>query len=459
MAVHNPSNLYTFGAVELNSQPSVNIYAQHLQRKQAREEALDAYEMNRINRMNEQGVRDIDRPGLDAKVIDMKTYYKANKDKIRKGGTPEAYNYEKMFRDTLGGVSKSKNATARAETFNKIRLERQKLGRNTPEDWFNEYTQHEDTPIWDEKFSELDLPKFMSQNQVKYDPKKTIDLFKDIKRTPGAARFENIPGDKFNRMKYVDEEFDIGARQTIAARAHDLYDSNDGFAMSVQEDFNNPVTRGRLEKDFFNAFGTQPQSMSDYAAAKVFQELQPTVTGKPQKVELWQEKQDYLQKFKQSNIRLGLFLRGVSPNTPFDLSSYTVTDDGQYDITQPLKGVALNRTKQGTSLYSNKVLYNPQTQVFTYFDPVEKVAVQKPFVQFIQDVKTNNPGIDVKFIETMQNPVGTRTPKNQQSGNKPQGITYNYQSHDYTEQEITEAAKAVGLSKEAYIKKYGIKQK
>ena len=142
--------MYNAGAERVSSQPSVNIYAQHLQRKQAREEALDAYEMNRMNRMNEQGVRDIDRPGLDAKVLDMKTFYQANKDRIRKGGTPEAYNYEKMFRDTLGGISKSKNATARAETFNKIRLERQKLGRNTPEDWFNEYTQHEDTPIWDE---------------------------------------------------------------------------------------------------------------------------------------------------------------------------------------------------------------------------------------------------------------------------------------------------------------------
>jgi len=214
----------------------------------------------------------------------MKAYYQANKDKIRKGGTPEAYNYEKMFRDTLAGVSKSKTATAKAETFNKIRLERQKLGRNTPEDWFNEYTQHEDTPIWDEKFTDLDLPKYMSQNTVKYDPKKTIDLFKDIKRTPGTARYEPVPGDKFSSLEYIDETFDKDSKITIAARANDLYDTNDGFAMEVQQDFNNPVKRGEYEKLFTEEFGTQPQSMNDYATAKVLQQLQPKITSKPRRI-------------------------------------------------------------------------------------------------------------------------------------------------------------------------------
>ena len=418
--------MYSAGAVEVNSQPGINFYAQMLQRKQAREEALDNYEMNRINRMNEQGVRDIDRPGLDQKVLDMKTFYQANKDKIRKGGTPEAYNYEKMFRDTLGGVSKSKNATARAETFNKIRLERQKLGRNTPEDWFNEYTQHEDTPIWDEKFQDLDLASKMQQNTVKYDPKKTIDLFKDMKRTPGSPRYEAIPGDKFSRMEFIDEAFDQNAKESIAARAQDLYDANDGFADAVQQDFNNPVRRGQLEQIAIKEFGSPPNDMADYAAAKVMSELQSTATAKPKKVELWKEKQDYLQKYKQANIRLARFLGNFykDDNTkPFDLTNYTITDDGQYDITKPFEGVSMG--KVGTHNFSsNKILFNPKTEEFTYFDPVTNEAVRKPFRQFVQDVQTNNPGIDIKFIETMREPVGTRVPKNEQAGSpKPKTNT------------------------------------
>ncbi len=302
MALHNNSEMYSGGAVVFDNRQPINLYAQLLQRKQAREEALDAYEMNRVNRMNEAGVRDIDRPGLDAKVIDMKTYYQANKDRIRKGGTPEAYNYEKMFRDTLSGVSKSKNATATAETFNKIRLERQKLGRNTPEDWFNEYSQHEDTPVWDEKFKDLDLPKYMQQNQVKYDPKTVKDLVSDLKRTPGSPRYEDIPGDKYTRNKFIDESFDQNAKETIAARTHDLYDANDGFANAVQQDVNNPIKRGQYEQTFQKEFGTAPQSMADYATAKVLSEVQSTVTGKPVKEEKWEERRRLLQGFHQANM-------------------------------------------------------------------------------------------------------------------------------------------------------------
>ena len=73
MALHNNPEMYSGGAVVFDNRQPINLYAQLLQRKQAREEALDAYEMNRVNRMNEAGGRDIDRPGLDEKVIDMKT--------------------------------------------------------------------------------------------------------------------------------------------------------------------------------------------------------------------------------------------------------------------------------------------------------------------------------------------------------------------------------------------------
>jgi hypothetical protein len=214
----------------------------------------------------------------------MKSYYQAHKDKIRKGGTPEAYNYEKMFRDTLGGISKSKTATAKAETFNKIRLERQKVGRSTPEDWFNEYTQHEDTSIWDEKFPDLDISKFMANQALKYDPQKTLKGFADIKRTPGSPRYEQDPSDRFARLEYIDETFDPNAKTTIVARAQDLYDTDDAFAMEVQKDFNNPIKRGELDKIAQKEFGTAPQSMSDYAAAKILEQLQPTVTGKPKRV-------------------------------------------------------------------------------------------------------------------------------------------------------------------------------
>lgn len=284
MAVQNRNDMYSLGAVDLNSQPSVNIYAQHLQRKQAREEALDNYEMNRINRMNEQGVRDNDRSGLDARVIDLKTFYQANKDKIRKGGTPEAYNYEKMFRDTLAGISKSKQATAEDEVFGKLRLERKKDGRNTPEEWFDIYTKHQQTPVWDENFQPLPLAEFMELNVPVYDAAKSLKGYSDIKRTPGLPRYEQDPSDKFARLEYIDESFDKGAREAIRVRAKNEFDKDGSFANQVKSDFSNTVQRQNLEKTFIDAYGAAPQDMSDYAVAKKLSELQLTVTGKPKRV-------------------------------------------------------------------------------------------------------------------------------------------------------------------------------
>lgn len=302
MALQTPPNIYSAGAVTVSSQPSVNLYAQVLARKQAREEALDAYEMNRINRMNEAGVRDIDRQGLDAKIIDMKTYYQANKDKIRKGGTPEAYNYEKMYRDTLAGVSKSKNATARAETFNKIRLERQKLGRNTPDDWFQEYTQHEDTPIWDETFQELDLPKYMSQNKKRFDQKQYLGLFKDVKRDKLTPRYEEVPGDKYGRNKFIDKEFSDDAKTQIRMLAENAFDADDAVVEQTNAMVQDPIRRGQLEKVFTEQYGTAPTSLKDYSTANALQQLQSKVTEKVGYEPLFAERQKLLQGYKQQNI-------------------------------------------------------------------------------------------------------------------------------------------------------------
>jgi hypothetical protein len=301
MALQNHPAMYSLGAVELNSQPSVNIYALHLQRKQAREEALDQYELNRMNRINEAGVRDIDREGLDRQVLEMKGYYQANKDRIRRGGTPEAYNYEKMFRDTLGGISKSKDASARSDALMKLRAERLKYGRSTPEDWFEDLRKHEETPIWDEGYSPLELTKYSSQGAPKYNPKAVLDLVKDVKRVP-SMRFEDVPGDKYSRLQFIDESFDDAGKNTISVKAAELYDIDDGFAAEVQQDVSNPMKRGQLEKTFTEQYGTTPQSMSDYAVAKVMQQVQPKITGKPKIVPKWEDRTRLLQQFKQANM-------------------------------------------------------------------------------------------------------------------------------------------------------------
>ncbi len=113
--VNNP-NLFTAGNVNLHS-PYFQYVLQSQAHKQAKDEALDKYYGNLPNTINEQGVRDIDIPVLHQQKDAIQQYYMQNRDAIKKGNTPEAFNMGKMFREAQGIVQESKN---RSNTSNKI---------------------------------------------------------------------------------------------------------------------------------------------------------------------------------------------------------------------------------------------------------------------------------------------------------------------------------------------------
>jgi hypothetical protein len=410
-----PNNLYTAGAVEFDSRPSTNLFIQYQRQKQARDEALDNYERARIDRINESGLRDQDREGLDNIMLGIKQYYQGNKDAIRRGNTPQNYEYEKMMRDAKNYIGESKERTSKSLAMEKYRQERLKQGRSTTEDFWKDYQAHE-MPIRSEGSQSMQLEKYLSQQAPKYDQSKTLKLFSDIKRTPGQPTYKPLEGRPFFNQEIIEERFDENAKGNIAVRAAEAYDSDDGFAYEVQQDYNNPVKRGQLEKIFTEEFQTAPQSMSDFATAKVISQLQPVVT-KTKDVRDDKAYQDYMQKYKVNNIRLSRFLGALySPNSTvsapeINLSDYPTTEDGQVDITDAMKGVAVNRTKTGDSKFATKVLFNPANGTFTYYDPVTKQATQKGFDMFIQDITTNNPQVDIKFLKGLQTAKGAAKPK------------------------------------------------
>jgi hypothetical protein len=465
--VNIPPNLYSGGAVVFDSRPSTNLAIQLMLKKQAREEALDEYEKNRINRINEQGLRDVDREGLDRAVMDLRGYYQGNKERIRKGNTAEAYEYEKKFRDVLGYISESKQEAAKDETFSKLRQERLKYGRSTPEDWFVDYEASQ-RPIRSEGFKSLDLTKMMSQQAPKYDPGKTMKLFSDIKRTTGAPRYEKIADQPFKLREITEERFDENAKAIIAAKAADLYDTDDGFAYEVQQDFNNPVKRAQLEKVFLDEFKTQPQSLSDYAIAKKMQEIQPVIT-KSKIIDDWQAKTDYMQKYKERNIALMNNLRGFSlsrTKTPLDLTTYQTATDGSKLITDKLQGFDVtSEPVSGESFGSDLVYYNPETGRFVYNDVLKNGAVEKSAERFVQDISALNPQKDITDIlrlpyknSTIGEHLLGEQDKKKKATTQTKKTTYTYQGYQYTEDEIAAQAKKEGMSIDEYIKKAGIKK-
>ena len=85
MALQLP-NIYTLGQVQVNTQPLVQLQAQLLAKKQAREEALDRYFENKTKEITRKGIADNDIDGYNKRLNNLKDTWYANKDSISKGG-------------------------------------------------------------------------------------------------------------------------------------------------------------------------------------------------------------------------------------------------------------------------------------------------------------------------------------------------------------------------------------
>jgi hypothetical protein len=275
MAIQIPQGLYSGFTEVLDSNPTANRAYQQRVRKQAKMDALDEYDRNRINNINSTGVRDKDRQVFDESLQAIRDYYNKNKDNIRKGTTPEAYEYEKLFRNVSSLINKSKERTARQDAAMKLWHERLKQDGVTPDDFINELELN-DRGIMEEGSVAFDLPKWMSSpkpfNQQTY-----IKGYGDIKRTP-TVRTEAVEGQPLRVNEITEETFDTGGKQTIALRAADKYENSYSFREQVKTEVKDPVARARMEQTFKDQYGTMPQSNEDYATAYTLELLQPKIT-------------------------------------------------------------------------------------------------------------------------------------------------------------------------------------
>jgi len=289
MAVQNDSRLYSGGSAVVNTQPVVNMYAQLMLRKKAKEEALDEYDKQRMNHINDTGLRDVDRQGLDQRILDIQTYYNQNKDKIRKGNTPESYEYEKLFRNTTGFINQSKERTAKQDAAMKFYQEKLKQDGRIPDDFMRDLESN------DKGIDDFDIdPNAPEQNSPAksrtFDLKKWLDIPKpfnqqtfikgmaDIKRTPTQTRYEAVQGDPLKQNEITEEVFDKDAKGVIAFRAADKFQNSYSFAETVKEEIKDPNNRKELADLFVQEYGTAPISGEDYATAYSLKLLQPKIT-------------------------------------------------------------------------------------------------------------------------------------------------------------------------------------
>ncbi len=275
MAVQLPSGLYSGFTEVLDSRPTMNMVNQNKLRKQAKEDALDEYDRKRINNINDTGVRDKDRQLFDEKLQSIRDYYYSNKDKIRRGNTPEAYEYEKLFRNQSQIINQSKNRTAKEDALMKLYQDRLKLDGRIPDDFMTALEANA-RGLSEDGSEEADLAKWLSQpkpfNQQTY-----LKNFSDIKRVAGQPRYENVEGNPLKQTEIIEEGFDEGGKQVIAARAADKYQNSYSFSENVKEAINDPISRKKLEDVFKNEYGTNPIQPEDYATAYTMELLQPKI--------------------------------------------------------------------------------------------------------------------------------------------------------------------------------------
>lgn len=289
MALINPSNLYSGEAERFNSQPSVNMAVNLMAKRQAREDALDAYDKNRINSINPKGLRDIDRQGFDAAIADLQQTYRQNKDAIRKGTTPEAFNYEKKFRGISDYISKSQDAAARGETAFKIREEAKKKNQLLPNSFAQEIELNE-KPI-SQGHVPFDYNKWANRPN-NFDQSKALARYKDIAPVEAEITTSPIAGDNFMVLQTTKKKLTPEQKNTVKARAISDYHEMEDFNNAVNTDIADPTKRASLIATYQKHFNEVPKDPEDFAAAKIL-ELKQGELEESKAVPNWEGKQKY----------------------------------------------------------------------------------------------------------------------------------------------------------------------
>jgi len=432
MAVQLPSGLYSGFTEVLDSRPTMNIVNQNRLRKQAKEDALDEYDRKRLLNINSQGVRNIDRENFDKILSEIQLYNNQNKDKILKGNTPEAYEYEQKFRNFNSFVNQSKEATAKEDAVMKMYHEIFKAGGVIPEDDENDLNFMRDLylhnrPIGDPERKDFDMAKYMSMTAKPFNQQYFLKGYGDIKRVAGSPRYENVEGNPLKQTEIIEEVFDEKGKEVIRNKSASDYHNNYSFNKQVKEALKTPTRVLQLSKTFEDAYGVPPETDEDYATAYTMELLQPKI-AKTKVVDNTKGIIDYrfknqqirdavMQKYRQANIILSAGVRGATGEV------VTPPKDGEnYDLTERLQGLKVStlvNTPYGVA-HDSKILYNPKTNEISYTD-FNGNKKTKPFNQFKKDISTINTVQDLKIVDEVMNSIKSPQSVNK---NKPQAGKY-----------------------------------
>lgn len=412
MAINIPSNLYTVGAVKLDSSSSANAYGRLLAQKQAKQEALDKYFTDLQGKINTAGVRiDKDMPGIQKDINDWASMWPT----VKNGGVAERQAFLSKYQNVLSRIEQSKQRGKTEMEIGKMRAE----GKYDPIDDDMHVLDNVSKSIYDPSSYKSNGSEYgwadLSPSIPDFDESKFLKSIKEGKSPGEQLDFSKGTRDKDTGLIIVPfvEKYSSEQIKDAADRVGMMnIDSGTGeFERSARKKYGsivdnpksdvwmklNPVYQSVYGKDSIVDTPTKAAQ-----AAIILDMSSPSKVSTKTFSDYDLKKNDAL--FKMAYNSGLIASRGGEKESektrPLNLTNYKKEGDN-YDVSKLMAGIRV-RQSSGSGV-AKKILYNPQTREVTVFESMNKPSETYDWDTFRQNISTLNTGTDLSVVDRLGN--------------------------------------------------------
>lgn len=278
-----PSNLYSGGAVTLDSTPFANYYLQTQQRKQAQEDALYKYFGDLGKNLTPAGMHSNDVGPLMEKQNAWRQYALEHKKEIARPSLDKgkAYqNYMGMYNDMQAHIAESKEKVKGLGTIASVYKDPAKKSLLTEKTLSD--IEAGELPVTDPRYKRID-PTALNYNPKPFGLQEQGQLTSLLNRFKGSESLDGapqkIPGTNQERIKYK-TTFSPDQLKGVYNVGVTLYHNNPSFKQLVDQEADPLSNNYQPLNDVFKShFGKDIQSPEDMATAHVLS-LHPNRTGR-----------------------------------------------------------------------------------------------------------------------------------------------------------------------------------
>lgn len=280
MPIQNDQRLYSGGDVLLNQQPHIQLYANLMARKQARDDAYEEYIRNLNKGINGAGVRNQDRPAFDQKLADWQKFGIDHANEIKNTKNGADIKFMQGYQDLQNLVGESKTEEEKKKPIVEMMLDPAKRDRLNNDDVINSIHSH-DQPLYvpDANGNLVRNPnrKSIDYTDVSFNPKPFEDdkYFKGLEDVKRSDLTPTVTRDRKSMTQTVttNSAFDQDAKNTIATRAVSRYMNDPSF-----KDYVSKLNPDNYNDTFKQNFGRDISNPADLAAAYTLKGMQQKVT-------------------------------------------------------------------------------------------------------------------------------------------------------------------------------------